>query len=254
MDIKEMHTYMHMHSLSTLCLLSMRHDAWQGLDPHVRCCLYPGVVQLQMLLKQWLRRRRMQMEAVESLVDLLGGMDLKPEGTDDGHEVTDVWALRAGDHVIISKKGLVYHHGIFIGDIEGHSRPCFADMGREDKHEEPKLRIVEYPVFMRGYSTYFIVSYNMSDTNKEATARDKAVDMAIKLVACPVSRVLNKYDVLKRNCECFAWFCKTGGLKQTSDQVEAIMRLVQKDLVRKESVLLTAIHGGSLFISGLCSS
>jgi hypothetical protein len=189
----------------------------------------------------------MQMEAIERLVEFLGGLELKPNGTDDGHEVTDPWALRPGDHVIVSN-GQIYHHAIYIGNLEGHSCPCFADMGREDKQEAPRLRIVEFPVFMRGYRAYYIVSYDAAD---EALARAKAVELALELVACPVSQVVNTYDVIKRNCECFAWFCKTGGQKQTSD---AIIELIQKDLVRKDSMLMAALNGTWMFVRGLCSS
>lgn len=67
--------------------------------------------------------------------------------------------LHPGDHVIVSN-GQVYHHAIYIGKLEGHSCPCFADMGREDKQRAPRLRIVEFPVFMRGYTAYYIVSYD----------------------------------------------------------------------------------------------
>lgn len=217
-----------MHSLSALCLLSMHCDAWNGIDPHIRFCLYPGFVQLLKLHKRWLCCRRRQMDVIEGLLDLLGSIDLKPEGTDDGHEVTDSWALQEGDHVIVSN-GQVYHHAIYIGKHEGYSRPCFADMGREGQCDAPKPRIVEFPVFMRGYNVYYIVSYNMVNAVEEAAARAKAVELAVRLAACPVSRVVNTYDVLKRNCECFAWFCKTGGQKKTSDQVDAILQLIQKD-------------------------
>lgn len=242
-------------TLSTLCLLSMRHDEWHGLDPHIRRCIYPGGVHLQTLIKLWLNRRRMQMEIVEHLVDLLGGLDLKPKGTDDGHEVTDMWALQDGDHVIVSNGcgSKVYHHAIYVGRQEGHSQPCFADMGRYTMDEDPRLRIVEYSPFMRNYKAYYIVKYNTCTAAEEAAARSNAVELAVKLAACPVSQVVNKYDVLRRNCECFAWFCKTGGQKQTSDQVEAIMRFVQKDLKKKDSVIMATIHGAS-FVSGLSGS
>lgn len=245
-----------MHSLATLCLLSVGREAWHGLDPHVRGCIYPGALKLQKLQKLWLHRRRMQMEVIERLVDVLGGIDLKPEGTDDGHPVSDPWPLREGDHVIVSNGGKVYHHAIYIGSQPGHSRPCLADMGRERRQKgqkgqkEPRLRIVEFPVFMQGYSTYYIVSYNMANPGDEAAARSKAVELAVKLATCPVSQLVIK---LVRNCECFAWFCKTGGQKQTSDQVDAILELLHKDLAKKDSVILAAVQGGSNFMSGLCS-
>lgn len=184
----------------------MRQDIWHGLDSHMKRCLYPGVVQLERLQK---------MEAIERFVDLIRDLDQQPNGTDDGHEVTDPWALHPGDHVIVSN-GQVYHHAIYIGKLEGHSCPCFADMGREDKQGAPRLRIVEFPVFMRGYTAYYIVSYDAAD---EALARAKAVELALELVACPVSQLVNTYDVIKRNCQCFAWFCKTGGQKQTYDAI-----------------------------------
>ena len=223
-----------MHSLSTLCLLSIPRTSWESIDHHVHSCLYPGVVHLNKLINMWMYNRRMQMEAIEHLVDILGGIDLKPTGTDKGHEVTDPWALHKGDHVIVSK-GQVYHHGIYIGSHNGHAC-CLAEMGMEG------VRIVQYPEFMRGYHTYFTVSYNAT---KEAASRATAVELAIELSVCPISQLMNKYHLLGRNCECFAWFCKTGGDKQSSDQVEAIMQLIQKDIFKKESAILSKLHKSS---------
>lgn len=230
-----------MHSLSTLCLLSVGSDEWRCLDAHVQRCLYSGVASLKRLQHTWLRRRRLQMQVVEMLVELLKGLDLRPLGADEGHDVTDIWALRPGDHVVVSN-GAVYHHGIYVGRFEGLTRPCFADMGRRaGEAGPPQLRIAEYPEFMRGYSTYYIVGYAeaaAAGAQQEQLARDKAVELAVKMAAGPVTQATVKYDVLGLNCECFAWFCKTGGQNRTSDQVAAILKQIEADIRDKNSKML----------------
>jgi hypothetical protein len=156
------------------------------------------------------------MEAIDELVSLIGGLDVKPNGTYQRCEVTDPWSLRVGDHVIVGTINCMYHHAIFIGTQSGYSRPCFACMIKEYGNRggiARKLRIVEYHVFMRGYDTYFIVAYNnMPDDATEALARAKTAELAVKLSTCPISRVIIKYDKLIKNNDCFALFCKTGAV------------------------------------------
>ena len=154
--------------------------------------------------------------------------------------------LKHGDHIVVligGRNGYV-HHGIVLGvDRGGFEVAHFSA-----PEDERKLRLIieSFEVFLEGYISYGIVPYCGADDQPmdaltEQAPRERSASIARLLVASPLKE-LHTYDLIKWNCESFAWCCKTGGIKCTSDQVERIQRGIRYDLSKGEESYIRQIN------------
>eukprot|EP00798_Chlamydomonas_sp_ICE-L_P029824 gene29824-biopygen11539 len=94
----------------------------------------------------------------------------------------------------------------------------FTSPSGDRRMRDARLQIDTYINFLARHTTYGIVQYTSpTDFADKLVHRKRAANIAKFMVETP-SMALRKYDLIHWNCECFAWICKTGGLKHNSDQ------------------------------------
>eukprot|EP00798_Chlamydomonas_sp_ICE-L_P024084 gene24084-biopygen18580 len=149
---------------------------------------------------------------------------LAPEGT-EVHATAEAWKLLShGDHIVVMVGGWRHgyaHHGIVLRESRLDQDPDiahFTSPSGDRRMRNARLQIDTYINFLARHTTYGIVQYTSpTDFADELVHRKRAANIAKLMVETP-SMALRKYDLIHWNCECFAWICKTGGLKHNSDQ------------------------------------
>lgn len=226
-----------MVSLAQLALDAMPCDEWLALDKHFRLCLNPDL---------YFDAPCVRMASFCELLEDKAGENcsLAPQST-EVHAVSMAHrVLRSGDHVVIMIGGWRHgyaHHGIVVGETQVID---FSSPTGDKLMRDAQIRITPSDKFLLGHSTFGIVSYIGGD-------RERTVALARAFLAAPRG-TLPVYDLIRWNCECFAWVCKTGGQKFTSDQIERILKAIQHDLSKgSESFLIQcgAVSSGSCIIS-----
>ena len=222
---------------------------WDLLDPHVQQCIYPkrsrrAIACLQRIL---ICRARRRMASFLQLVEdqATGHWTLAPEGT-EVHATAEAWKLLShGDHIVVMVGGWRHgyaHHGIVLrvsGLDQDPDIAHFTSPSGDRRMRDARLQIDTYIKFLARHTTYGIVPYNTSPTDfaDELVQRKRAANIAKLMVETP-SMALRKYDLIHWNCECFAWICKTGGLKHNSDQVYRVLRAICDDLQKGDKSFL----------------
>eukprot|EP00798_Chlamydomonas_sp_ICE-L_P012843 gene12843-biopygen2002 len=182
---------------------------------------------------------------------------LAPEGT-EVHATAEAWKLLShGDHIVVMVGGWRHgyaHHGIVLRESGLDQDPDiahFTSPSGDRRMRDARLQIDTYINFLARHTTYGIVQYTSpTDFADELVHRKRAANIAKLMVETP-SMALRKYDLIHWNCECFAWICKTSGLKHNSDQVYRVLRDICDDLQKgdKSFLLRTASRSSGCTIS-----
>jgi hypothetical protein len=111
------------------------------------------------------------------------------------------------------------HHGIVVVDESGTQVVDFCTFlrspTRDKRIRDAKIRITPSEQFLLGHSTFGVVPYTVAEARPGH--RERTVALARAFLADPTGS-LPVYDLIRWNCECFAWVCKTGGHQSTSDR------------------------------------
>eukprot|EP00798_Chlamydomonas_sp_ICE-L_P029237 gene29237-biopygen8540 len=169
---------------------------------------------------------------------------LAPEGT-EVHATAEAWKLLShGDHIVVMGGGWRHgyaHHGIVLRESRLDQDPDiahFTSPSGDRRMRDARLQIDTYINFLARHTTYGIVQYTSpTDFADKLVHRKRAANIAKLMVETP-SMALRKYDLIHWNCECFAWICKTGGLKHNSDQVYRVLRDICVDIQKGDKSLL----------------
>eukprot|EP00798_Chlamydomonas_sp_ICE-L_P006764 gene6764-biopygen1966 len=172
-----------------------------------------------------------------SLLQLLEDQDaghwsLAPTNTVVHNTALAFETLRHGDHVVVIggwRNGYA-HHGI-VSRPHTSDTPSIANFSSptgNSKMRDAKLQFVRYDIFLAGHRTFGCVPYS-GEEGDEAMQRERAVNIVSLLIQLPHAS-LHEYHLIRWNCECFAWMCKTGGVHTSSDQVDRILRAITTDL------------------------
>eukprot|EP00798_Chlamydomonas_sp_ICE-L_P032846 gene32846-biopygen6889 len=169
---------------------------------------------------------------------------LAPEGT-EVHATAEAWKLLShGDHIVVMVGGWRHgyaHHGIVLRESRLDQDPDiahFTSPSGDRRMRDARLQIDTYINFLARHTTYGIVQYTSpTDFADEIVHRKRAANIAKLMVETP-SMALRKYDLIHWNCECFAWICKTGGLKHNSDQVYRVLRDICDDIQKGDKSFL----------------
>jgi hypothetical protein len=99
--------------------------------------------------------------------------------------------------------------------------------------------------FLGNRPTFNIIKCQCPTNEDEDVFRSNVVKIAQLLEKCDYA-TLQQYELIKWNCECFAWTCSTHGLKTDSDEAVKFSSAFSDDLSRgQESILLQGIASGS---------
>lgn len=229
-----------MDSLQSCALHALSTSEWISLDPCIQNCIYFTYNSFDQLTPPCVRMAAL-LQLFEGQTASLVPRNTKVYGVATAHRV-----LKHGDHIVVligGRNGYV-HHGIVLSvDRGGFEVAHFSA-----PEDERKLRLIidSFEVFLEGYISFGIVPYCGSDDQPmdaltEQAHRERSASIARLLVASPLKE-LHTYDLIKWNCECFAWCCKTGGIKCTSDQVERIQRGIRYDLSKGEESYIRQIN------------
>eukprot|EP00798_Chlamydomonas_sp_ICE-L_P008338 gene8338-biopygen13471 len=166
------------------------------------------------------------------------------EGT-EVHATAEAWKLLShGDHIVVMVGGWRHgyaHHGIVLRESRLDQDPDiahFTSPSGDRRMRDARLQIDTYINFLARHTMYGIVQYTSpTDFADKLVHRKRAANIAKLMVETP-SMALRKYDLIHWNCECFAWICKTGGLKHNSDQVNRVLRDICDDIQKGDKSLL----------------
>ncbi len=234
-----------------LCMKCIPSNVWGSLTKHIQSCMYPrqwraAITSLQRHLLHCSRRR------MASLLQLLEDQDaghwsLAPTNTVVHNTALAFETLRHGDHVVVMIGGWRHryaHHGI-VSRHHANDTPSIANFSSptgDSKMRDAKLQFVRYDVFLAGHHAFGCVTYSGEEGEErdDAMQRERAVKIVSLLIQLPQAS-LHEYHLLRWNCECFAWMCKTGGMHTSSDQVARILHSIRTDLRKgNESFMLQA--------------
>lgn len=188
---------------------------------------------------------------MERILALLGeqeGDSLWPKEAISYPSVEAYDVVKPGDHLLVLigdlQTGYV-HHGIATGE---RTVVHFHSPNGDPKVRDAVIKEVTLSKFLTGYVGFGILPYE----NDTQVARNRAVKIANLFAKMPEKDV-KQYHLFDWNCECFAWLCKTGGVKHTSDQVDKIMTAIRNDLLKgKNSFLLQAVAYATNASSSSC--
>lgn len=235
-----------MLSLQVCCLLELRNQDWSIIDPCIKHCLFPGYQAICSLQRKLVYVNRRKMKQVDAFCRNLKGLLMKPMNYNIEININHAWEdeLSPGEHLVIplSEKPMFLHHGILISKdkVVHFTRDC----------ETGELKIIQDTLsnFFGKNNVFYIVPYENTDyyyytnnnTLSEKDWRNNTVNLAILLTK------LSKADLFSYqslwNCECFAWACKTGGLKCSYDQVKDVMEFIERNIRKtKYSFILRTI-------------
>lgn len=166
------------------------------------------------------------MEAAEMLVDFLKVKDLLPANAVK-HKCgrwSDV--LKPGDHVVVGRGKGPYHHSIYAGMRDGVYKMV-------EMNKEFNISYIPLSEMLGDYNKFYVVGFKNVDIDHDVY-RAKTLQLATLLADDPYIVKNVKYNFLFSNCECFAFFCKTGK-EFKSVQIEKIWRAIHRDLLSKNS-------------------
>lgn len=188
---------------------------------------------------------------MQRILELLGeqeGDSLWPKAAIQYETIEAYGVVKPGDHLLVLVGNLqtgYVHHGIATGE---RTVVHFHSPSGNKKMADAVIKEVTLNKFLAGHAGFGVLPYE----NDSQVARDRAVTIA-NLFARTPKEDIKEYNLLHWNCECFAWLCKTGGVKCTSDQVEKILNAIRKDLLKGEnSVLLQSVAYATNASSSSC--
>jgi hypothetical protein len=144
------------------------------------------------------------------------------------------------------------HHGIVVVDKGKTHVIDFSSPSGDKLMRDAQIGMTPSVNVLMGHSTFGVVPYSFGVGNSdEQQHRERTVALAQAFLAAPTGS-LPVYDLIRWNCECFAWVCKTGGRKSTSDQIERILKAIRHDLSKGSNSFLNqcgAASWGSCIVS-----
>ncbi|EYU24269.1 hypothetical protein ABFS82_07G081300 [Erythranthe guttata] len=145
-------------------------------------------------------------------------------------------SLKAGDHIYSWRAAYSYsHHGIFMGGdrVVHFTRDGVLSSSLEDFLDGTKLRLYRYD------SKPESVIVKLRGTCTTAVSDDEAT--VIYRANYLLENGFGRYNLLKKNCENFATYCKTGLLVVKDDDEEGMAGLsAQVASVKCKAVVITA--------------
>mmetsp|Transcript_8905 Transcript_8905/g.19000 ORF Transcript_8905/g.19000 Transcript_8905/m.19000 type:complete len:237 (+) Transcript_8905:176-886(+) len=188
--------------------------------------------------------------ARDYLPELLDKLELLPPGAEqyvDSHVLAT--KAKAGDQIMVQSPSGYWHHGIMIGmqpDAHGQEQYYVVDVWGENK-ESSTISQRPYNDFVAGKVGFARAHYGQ----KNVLPRAKSKALALYLVDVARQRGF-QYNVLERNCEHFATWCRIG--RNTSHQVCEVHKLLSDMLpitvvittVTVAAVASVGFLGGSL--------
>lgn len=134
----------------------------------------------------------------------LGLPDLKPTHGVECSFTRLFESLEPGLHLAVNGQSNAYwHHGIYVGKERG--KHVMVDMWGHDK-TSARIQKRLLDDFLKGAVRICIVHYNSADL---VELRAGAVVRALTAILPETAQSL--YDIFANNCECFAFWCCTGG-------------------------------------------
>jgi hypothetical protein len=251
MGMYETHMFIEMTivpNLQVLALQALPTRVWDLLDTHTQQCIYPNRLSraIAYLQRTMICRARRRLASFLQLLEdqAVCHWMLAAKGT-EVHANSEAWKLLShGDHIVVMVGGWRHrfaHHGIVLRESGLDQDPDiahFTSPSGDKRMRDARLQIDTYIKFLARHTTYGIVPYTSpTDLADELVQRKRAANIAKLMVETP-SMALRKYDLIHWNCECFAWICKTGGLKHNSDQVYRVLRTIGDDLQKGEKSFL----------------
>eukprot|EP00955_Chlamydomonas_euryale_P104209 365548-Chlamydomonas_euryale.AAC.4 len=124
--------------------------------------------------------------------------------------------VQPGDHLLVRKDGStdIFHHGIYVGQIEGKRGHYVIDMFGTTQ-ADAKVQLRSITAFVRGDKELAVMRYKGDDDEK----RERSVRLAMDAMHDPAN-VPGIYNLLGDNCEHFATWCRT--MRWDSKQVQRI--------------------------------
>ena len=199
--------------LSNISLRALKSDAFVSIDTHVLQLLIPYKVQigLSKFQRKFRRNQRIKMERESTLVNLLKESFREeylraPESKQYDRSMGTV-SLLLGDHLEVFD-GLVYHHGIYIGIRDGVM--SVLDNSQEIFANGKSIQYRSLTDFIGDRLKFSIIKCRCLGNEEEDEFRLNVVRIASLLEELDYTD-LQMYDVIKWNCENFAWMCSTHG-------------------------------------------
>jgi hypothetical protein len=148
---------------------------------------------------------------------------LTPQRTIVYHPIDGANIIKAGDHLVVSLYGAVFHHAIFMGRNE-KGIPEVADFSSpsgDSYMKDAKIRIYGLVEFMKQRKWLGIVSYDKDSL--EIRERTVAIARAFVINTTP----LPAYNIVTWNCETFVLVCKTANVNAKSEQGRHLIKAME---------------------------
>lgn len=102
----------------------------------------------------------------------------------------------------------------------------------------PSISCCSADSFFACYPVFCVVQHKCYETSGY---NEGTVQMAKCLAKLPTTHLWNRYDLLKRNCECFAIACITRGLLVYSEQIQKVWFEMNNKLGKEQAVAIMVI-------------
>lgn len=206
-------------------------------DCYLLQLLFPKVFHAIVFLQRKFRKRMAEYDQTKSQILLIHEKSreiwMKPSGAFFFRSLDWSFHLQPGYHIVIycpNKK--IYHHGIYVGGNEIEKSVIHCNMSK------PAISYCSLNDFVQGYPYFCYIqqeSYKINGFNEDT------VQMAKCFIELPWNHILQNYDILKWNCECFSLACMTRGLCFQSEQVKKVWKEMNQNLDYEVSVMAVAV-------------
>jgi len=244
------------NSLGYLSLHAMPSEIFLTIDSEILYLVVPNEIQVALSVFQlaFQKHRRLKMEVkflLEKLLDESFREEyLRPTQSIKYRRDNGTTIMKEGEHIAVFDK-FVYHHGIYLGNCDGVAMVLDNSDTRGRDGKSIQYRTLEE--FLGDRKEFVIVTCKCPENEDHVAFRSRVVLIAKYLQECDYESV-QKYHLLKWNCECFAWVCATHGVKCNSDEATKLFLALLDDLSRGEkSVIGQAVVIGSHFSAANCS-
>jgi hypothetical protein len=219
---------------------AMSPETFLSIDSQILYLLVPNKIQvaLSVFQRAFQEDQRIKMENKSRLEKLLEDLFrkeyLRATNMTNYGIIKGVAILQPGEHIAVYD-GSVYHHGIYMG-IKNEG-PLVLDNCAEKGINGKSIQYRKLEDFIGDRLSFDVI---------ECKCPSKIMEIAELFEKCDYETV-QTYDLIKWNCECFAWTCATHGFKCDSEQARKITFAI---IPQVEKVMLQVVTLGSKSSSG----